>query len=62
MVTLGHDCDITPLLTSLASSEGLNICMTESAVVVRMVIAYLADASVFALAMGNFAVDFIVPP
>ncbi len=62
LVTFGHGCDITPLLTSLASSEGLDVCMTESMVVIWMVIADLTDLSSFTVAMGNFAIDFIVSP
>ncbi len=62
MVTLGHGCDITPLLTSLASSKGLDICVTEGAVVIGMVIADLTDMPHFAAAMGDFAVDLVVSP
>jgi len=59
---MGHGRDITPLLTSLASSKGLDIRATESVVVVWMVIADLTDSSWFAAVMGNFAVDFIMAP
>ncbi len=62
MVSVGHGCDITPLLTSLASSKGLDVCATESAVVVWVVITNLTDSSWFAAVMGNLAVDFIMPP
>ena len=62
MVTLGHGCDITPRLTSLASSKGLDICATEGAVVIGMVIADPTDMPHFAVAMGDFAVDLVVSP
>ncbi len=62
MVTLGHSCDITPLLTSLASSKSFDISTTEGVVVVRMVVPDLTDMSGFAAAMGNLAVDLVVSP
>jgi len=62
LVTFGHSCDITPLLMSLALSKGFDVCTTESMVVVEMVIAYLTDPSSFAPVMGDFAIDFIMPP
>src|SRR6266436_9593468 len=60
MVMLGHSHDITPLLTSLASSKSFDVSMTEGAVVVGMVITNLTDASGFAAAMGDLAIDLIV--
>ncbi len=62
MVTLGHCCDITPLLTSLASSKGFDVCVAESVVEVGVVVANSTDASGFAVAVGGFAIDFIVSP
>ena len=62
MVTVGHGCDITPLLTSLASSKHLDICATEGVVVARVIITNLTDASGSAAAVGNFAIDLVVPP
>ncbi len=62
MVTVGHRHDITPLLTSLASSKGLDVCMTKGMVVVGMVVADLTDMSHFAVAMRGFAVDLVMSP
>ncbi len=36
MVTLGHCCDITPLLMSLASSKGFDVHVTKGAMVVSV--------------------------
>ncbi len=62
MVTFGHGRDITPLLTSLASSKSLDVCVTEGAMVVGVVVANLTDTSSFAAVMGDLAVDFVVSP
>ncbi len=62
MVTLGHYCDITPLLTSLASSEGLNVCTTKGVVVVGVVITNSTDLSCFALTVGDLAINLVVSP
>ncbi len=62
MVTLGHSHDITPLLTSLASSKGLDVCTTKGAVVVRMVVANLTNTPGFASTVGNVAIDLVVSP
>ncbi len=62
MVMVGHSHDITPLLTSLALSEGFDVCATEGAVVIGVVVADPTDVSHFAAAMGDFAVNLIVSP
>ncbi len=62
MVTMGHCCDITPLLTSLASSEGFDICVTESVVVIGVVIADSTDVSHFAPVVRDLAIDLVVSP
>ncbi len=61
-VMFGHCRDITPLLTSLALSEGFDVCATESVVVVGMVVTDPTDSSGFASAVGNLAFNFIVSP
>ncbi len=45
---------------SLALSKGFDVCVTESVVVVGVVVTDLTDVSGFALAVGNFAVDLVV--
>ncbi len=62
VVTIGHSCDITPLLTSLALFKGFDVCMTESVVVVGMVVTNPTDSSSFASAVWNFAVDLVMSP
>ena len=62
MVTMGHCCDITPLLTSLASSEGFDICVTESVVVIGVVIADSTDMSHFAAVMRDLTVNLVMSP
>ncbi len=59
---LGHSRDITPLLTSLASSKGFDICTAEGVVIVGVVIANSTDTSGFTTMVGNFAIDLVVPP
>jgi len=62
MVTVGHSCDITPLLMSLALSKGLDIGMTEGAVIIGVVVTDSTDVSWFASTMGNLTVNLIMPP
>ncbi len=62
MVTLGHGCDITPLLMSLASSKSFDVRVTEGVVVVGMVVPNLTDVPGFTVAVGNFAIDLVVSP
>ncbi len=62
MVTLGHSCDITPLLTSLALSKSFDISATEGMVVVGMVVTNLADAFSLAVVVGNLTLDFVMSP
>ncbi len=62
MVTLGHSCDITPLLTSLALSKSFDVSVTEGMVVVGMVVTNSADASGLAAAVGNLTLDFVMSP
>ncbi len=62
MVTMGHSRDITPLLTSLALSKHLDICATESVVVVGVIVADPTDASSFASAVRYLAVNFVMTP
>ncbi len=62
MVTLGHSCDITPLLMSLAMSKGLDICTTKGVVVVGMIVANATDSSHFASTVGNLAVNLVMSP
>ena len=47
---------------SLVSSEGFDICTTESAMDIGVVVANLTDTSSFAAVMGDLAVDFVVSP
>jgi len=62
MVMLGHSCDITPLLMSLASSKSFDVSMTKGVVIVGVVVSDSTDPSSLAVAMGNFAVDLVVSP
>ncbi len=62
MVMLGHSRDITPLLTSLASSKSFDISTIKGAVIVGVVISNSTDLSSLAVVMGNFAVNLIVSP
>jgi len=59
---MGHGRDITPLLMSLAPSEGFYVCATEGAVVIGVVIADSTDMSHFAAAMRDLTVDLIMSP
>ena len=62
MVTMGHGCDITPLLMSLASSKSLDVHTTEGVVVVGVVIANSTDMPRFAPTVGNLTVDLLMSP
>ena len=59
---MGHSRDITPLLTSLASSESFDVCATEGVVVIGVVIIDSTDVSHFAVVMRDFAVNLVVSP